>query len=94
MKQSYLYNQAPFLPNKKSQDKSKLILDVMVDETNFIVVNIYKLNTKTEQVTTYLDLGRMLKAIKDFSEKHIVLAGGFNFFFSMHPWIRTEANQL
>ena len=65
----------------------------MVNETNFIVVNIYNPNTKTEQVTAYLDLGRMLKAIKDFSEKHIVLAGGFSFFFRYIPgFVRRQTN--
>ena len=53
----------------------------MVDETNFILVNIYNPNTETKQVTTHLDLSRMLETIKDFSDKHIVLAGDFNFFF-------------
>ena len=57
------------------------ILDVMVDETNFVLVNIYTPNTKTEQVTNLLDLGKMLETIKDLSDKHIVLAGDFNFFF-------------
>ena len=53
----------------------------MVDETNFVLVNIYNPNTETEQVTTFLDLGKMLETIKDTSDKHIVLAGNFNFFF-------------
>ena len=57
------------------------ILDVMVDETNFVLVNIYNPNTKTEQVTNLLDLGKMLETIKHLSDKHIVLAGDFNFFF-------------
>ena len=51
----------------------------MVDETNFVLVNIYNSNNELEQVTTLLDLGKMLKAIKDFSDKHIVLAGDFFF---------------
>ena len=55
----------------------------MVDETNFVLVNIYNPNTKTEQVTTLIDLGRMLETIKVFSEKHRVLPGNFNF-FSIH----------
>ena len=46
----------------------------MVDKTNFVLVNIYNPNTKTEPVRTLLDL-------KDFSDKYIVLAGDFNFFF-------------
>ena len=41
----------------------------MVDETNFILVNIYNPNTKKEQVTTLLDLGKLLETIKDFSDK-------------------------
>ena len=53
----------------------------MVHETNFVLVNIYNPNTETEQVTTPLDLGKMLEIIKDFSDKHIVLVGDFNFFF-------------
>ena len=54
----------------------------MVDETNFILVNIHNPNTETEQVTTLVDLGRMLETIKDFPDKHIVLAGDFIFFFN------------
>ena len=41
-----------------------LILDFkMVDETNFVLVNIYNPNTETEQVTTLHDLGKLLKTI-------------------------------
>ena len=50
------------------------MLDVIIDETNFVLVNIYNPNTETEQVTTLLDLDKILEAIKDFSDKHIVLA--------------------
>ena len=65
----------------------------MVDETNFILVNIYNPNTETEQVTTLLDLGRMLETIKDFSDKHIVLAGDFNFFLRYIPrFVRRQTN--
>ena len=68
--------------DKKIDENGRiLILDVMVDETNFVIVNIYNSNTKTEQVTTLLDLGKMLETIKDISDKYIVSAGNFNFFF-------------
>ena len=58
-----------------------LILDVKVDEINFVQINIYNPNTETEQVATLLDLGKILETIKDFYDKHIVLADDFNFFF-------------
>ena len=56
----------------KKIDKSGpiLILDV-----------VYNSNTQTEQVTTLLDLLKILETIKDFSDKHVILAGDFNFFF-------------
>ena len=67
----------------KKIDKSGciLILDVKVDESNFVLDNIYNPNTKTEQVATLHVLDKMLETIKDLCDKHIVLAGDFNFFF-------------
>ena len=57
-----------------------LILDVKVDESNFVLVNIYTPNTETEQVATLHDLDKMLKTIRHLHDKQIVLAGDFNFF--------------
>ena len=56
--------------DKKEIDKNGriLILNVKVDESNFVLVNIYNPNTETEQVATLHDLD-------------IDLAGDFNFFF-------------
>ena len=48
-----------------------LILDVKVDESNFVLVNIYNPNTETEQVATLHDLDKMLETIKDLYDKHI-----------------------
>ena len=74
-------NKVNVLDKKTDKNGRILILDVMVDETNFVLVNIYNPNTETEQVTTLLDLDKILEVIKDFSDKHIVLADDLNFFF-------------
>ena len=58
-----------------------LILDVKVDEANFVLVNTYNPNTKMKQVATLLDLDIMLETIEELYEKHIVLTGDFNFSF-------------
>ena len=58
-----------------------LILDVKVDESKFVLGNIYNPNTEREQVATLHVLDKMLETIKDLHDKHIVLAGDFNFFF-------------
>ena len=74
-------NKVNVLDKKTDKNGRILILDVMVDETNFVLINIYNPNTETEQVTTLLDLDKILEAIIDLSDKHIVLADDLNFFF-------------
>ena len=58
-----------------------LIFDVKVEETNFVLVNLFNPNTETEQVTIFLDLGKMLEAIKDFYDELKVLVGNVYFYF-------------
>ena len=68
--------------NKKSDKNGRIsILDVKVEVTNFVLINIYNPNTKKEQVSTLHDLDKILETIKDLYDKHRVLAGDFNFFF-------------
>ena len=43
----------------------------MVDETNFVLVNIYNFNTETKEVATLLDLDKIFETIKDFYLKLI-----------------------
>ena len=43
----------------------------MVDETNFVLVNIYNFNTETKEVATLLDLDKIFEIIKDFYLKLI-----------------------
>ena len=47
-----------------------LISDVKVDESKFVLGNIYNPNTETEQVATLHDLNKMLETIKDLYDKH------------------------
>ena len=58
----YIGNKKVYVLDKKI-DKNGLILilDIMVDKINFLLVNIYNPNTETEQVTTLLDLGKILE---------------------------------
>ena len=47
-------NKVEVLDKKNDKNGRILILDVKVDETNFVLVNIYNSNTETEQVATLL----------------------------------------
>ena len=57
-------NDVDVLDKKMDKNGSSLILDVKVDETNFVLVNIYNPNTETKQLATLLDLGRSYKLLK------------------------------
>ena len=86
------------LTSQTKDDKNGLILilDVKVDETNFVLVNIYNPynpNTETEQVITLLGPDKLLETIKDLSDKHIVFMANL-ISFSIHPLIYMETNQL
>ena len=50
---------------KKTDKNGRILISnfKMVDETNFVLVNIYNSKTETEQVTTLLDLGKLLETI-------------------------------
>ena len=78
----YIGNNKVDVLDKKFDKNGRISkLDVKVDETNFVLVNFYNSNTETEQIKTLLDIGKMLEASKDLSDKHLVLAGDSNFFF-------------
>ena len=51
-----------------------------MDESNFVLVDIYNPNTETEQVATLHDLYIMLETINDLYDKHIDSAGDLKFF--------------
>ena len=62
-------------------------VDILDEKWTFFSIRCYGLwdqlfnpNTDIAQVATLLDLGQTLKAIKDLSDKDIVLAGKFFFF--------------
>ena len=62
-------NKVDVLEKKIGKKGRILISDVKVDETNFVLVNIYNPNTETEQVATLHDLDIMLETIKDLYDK-------------------------
>ena len=74
-------NKVDILDKKVDKNGRIFILEVKVDETNFVLVNLYNPTTKKEQVTTLHDLNKMLETIKNLYDKHIVLAVDSNCFF-------------
>ena len=70
---------------KKISDKSGRILlaEAIIDDTVFVLINIYNTNTESEQLKTLSDLVSIIDKVKDFQSKNIVLGGDFNFIFDI-----------
>ena len=69
----------------KTSDKSGriLLVEATVDDTVFVLINIYNTNTESEQLETLLDQVSIIDKVKDIQSKNIVLGGDFNVIFDI-----------
>ena len=69
--------------NNQTTDKHgrMLILDVTIDGSEYILVNIYNANTEGKQLKVLNDLSELMKKVSLRYGKQIVLAGDFNLLF-------------
>ena len=68
--------------NQKTDDGRTLILDVTINDANFVLINLYNANTETEQVSVLNNLLSLLKDIDVTLEKKLILARRFNLFLN------------
>ena len=72
-----------FILEERKTDKNGclLLLDVAVDEQNFVRVNLYNANTVKDQLNTINELSGILKGVNNINAKQIILGGDFNLYF-------------
>ena len=58
-----------------------MILETLIDDSEFILVNLYNANTESEQINPFIELNTLLSNVDLSSEKQIIFAGDFNLFF-------------
>ena len=76
---AYLGFKSFVVKNKRNDDAGRiLILDVSIDDTDYILVNIYNGNTETEQIKVLNNLHLLLDILDIHQNKQIILAGDFN----------------
>ena len=70
--------------NKKSDKSGRVLLvEATIDDTVFVLINIYNANTESEQLETLSDLVSIIDKVKDIQSKNIVLGGDFNVIFDI-----------
>ena len=77
------YGNKTFKLVKEMSDKNGriLILDVIIDDSEFLLINLYNANTELEQLKTLAELERLLVNFDIDSDKKIIFSGDFNIFF-------------
>ena len=58
-----------------------LILEATIDGSDYLLINLYSVNTEREQLTTIKNLNNLLKDFEDFHDKKVIFAGDFNLIF-------------
>ena len=73
-----------FIRNKLSDNNGRiLILDVDIDDENFILINLYNPNTEAEQLQNLSKLTEMLTKLHLIQNNNIICARDFNLLFKI-----------
>ena len=69
---------------KELKDKNGriLILDTEIDDSKFILINLYNANFESEQLNTLEELTQLLGNLEINGDKNIIFSGDFNVFFN------------
>ena len=68
----------------QDNDGRILVLDVQVDGTTFLLINLYNANKECEQLNVLTTLCNFLSNITDLHCKNTIFDGDFNVFFDTH----------
>ena len=60
-----------------------LVIEVKIENTIFLLINIYNANTETGQLQTLSNLSNILKTFDDIHNKSIIFGGDFNLFLDI-----------
>ena len=73
-----------FTVKRQQTDKEGriLILDVSINDSEYILINLYNANTENEQINLLNSLFELLKDFDIIPTKQLVMAGDFNLFFN------------
>ena len=69
---------------KKASDKHGqiLIIEALIEDTKFILINLSNANTENDQLTTSSELINLLENFNPTKNKPIIFAGDFNLFLN------------
>ena len=79
-----LFGSITYTVRKKASDKHGriLIIEALIDDTEFILINLYNAYTENDKLTTFLELKNLLENLDLTKNKPIMFAGDFSLFLN------------
>ena len=73
-----------FVLANQTADKNgrPLLIEAIVDDVNFVLINVYNCNTESQQFLTPTELHKILPNVDDIGNNNIIIGGDFNFHFN------------
>ena len=86
------YGNITYSVKKKLRDNSGsiLVLDITIDGTEYLLINLCNMNTEPKQLKVLDSLWNILKDFRGLSEKNIIFARDFNLFFDQNLLMETQ----
>ena len=79
----YVGSRSFVLTNQTADKNDRLLLiEAIVDDVKFVLINIYNCNTESQQLLTLTELQKPLQNVNDIGNKNIIIGGDFNFHFN------------
>ena len=79
----YVRSKSFVLTNQTVDENCRLLLiQAIVDDVKFVLINTYNCNTESQQLLTLTELHKILQNINDIGNKNIIIGGDFNFHFN------------
>ena len=60
-----------------------MLLEINIDDSLFVLINIYNANNEPDQVKTFTDLDEILDSVGDIQNKNVVFGGDFSVIFDL-----------
>ena len=79
----YVGSKSFVLANQTADKNGRLLLiEAIVDDVKFVLINIYNCNTESQQLLTLTELHKILQNVDDIGNKNIIIGEDFNFHFN------------
>ena len=81
--------------NKKFDNSGRiLLLEIIIDGSLFVLINIYNTNSEPDQLKNLADLGEILYCVGDIRNKNKTFVGNFNVIFDYFLEVQGEKASL